>query len=63
VQKWRFIYKDSQSYFLDVFWEQHWAHFVLADDLHINIPKFVAGRGTVIQPVSVNIVFGGKQAQ
>ena len=37
--------------------------FVLAGDLHINIPKFVAGHGAVVQPVSINIVFGCKQAQ
>jgi len=37
--------------------------FVLADDLHIYILKFVAGRGTVDQPVSIKIVFGCKQAQ
>jgi len=37
--------------------------FVLAGDLHINILKFVAGHGTVVQPVSINIVFGCKQAQ
>jgi len=37
--------------------------FVLADDLHIDILKFVAGHGTVIQPVFIDIVFGCKQAQ
>jgi len=37
--------------------------FILADDLHVNILKFVAGHGTVVQTVSINIVFGGKQAQ
>jgi len=37
--------------------------FVLADYLHINILKFVAGHGTVVQPVSNNTVFGCKQAQ
>jgi len=37
--------------------------FVLADDLHINLLNFVAGHGTVVQPVSINIVFGCKQAQ
>ena len=37
--------------------------FILADDLHINILKFVVGHGTVVQPVSINIVFGCKQAQ
>ena len=34
--------------------------FVLADDLHIKILKFVAGHGTVVQPASINIVFGCK---
>ena len=34
--------------------------FVLADDLHIQILKFVAGHGTVVQPASINIVFGCK---
>jgi len=37
--------------------------FVLADDLHTNILKFVAGHGTVVQTASINIVFGCKQAQ
>ena len=37
--------------------------FVLADDLHISILIFVAGHGTVVQPASINIVFGCKQAQ
>ena len=37
--------------------------FVFADDLHINILKFVVGHGTVVQPVSINIVFGCKKAQ
>jgi len=37
--------------------------FVLADDLPVNIPKFVAGHGAVVQPASINIVFGYKQAQ
>jgi len=36
--------------------------FVLADDLHANILKFVAGDGTIVQPASINIVFGYKQA-
>jgi len=49
--------------FLEVFWEQHESRFVLADDLHINILEFVAGHGTVVQPASINIVFGCKQAQ
>jgi len=37
--------------------------FVLADDLHINILEFVAGRGTVVHPVSIIIVLGSTQAQ
>ena len=38
--------------------------FILADDLHdVNILKFVAGHGAVVQPASINIVFGYKQAQ
>jgi len=37
--------------------------YVLAADLNINILKFVAGHVTVIQPASINIVFGCKQAQ
>ena len=37
--------------------------FVYADDFHINLLKFVAGHGTVVKPVSINIVFGCKQAQ
>jgi len=37
--------------------------FVLADDSHINILKFVAAHGTAVQPASINIVFGCKQAQ
>jgi len=37
--------------------------FILADDLHINILKFVAGHGTVVQLVSINIAFGCKQAR
>jgi len=36
--------------------------FVLADDLHINILNFVARHGTIVQPASINIVFGCKQA-
>jgi len=31
--------------------------------LHINILKFVAGHGTVVQPASINIISGCKQAQ
>jgi len=49
--------------FPEVFWGQHQSRFVLADDLHINILKFVAGHGTVVQPASINIVSGWKQAQ
>ena len=37
--------------------------FVLADDLHLNMLKFVVGHGAVVQPASINIVFGYKQAQ
>jgi len=37
--------------------------FVLADDVHTNILIFVAGHDTVVQPASINIVFGCKQAQ
>jgi len=37
--------------------------FVLAEDLHVIIPKFIAGDGTVVQSASINIVFGCKQAQ
>jgi len=37
--------------------------FAFADDLHVNMLKFVAGHGTVVQPASINIVFGCKQAQ
>ena len=37
--------------------------FVLADDLHINMLKYFAGHGAVVQPASINIVFGYKQAQ
>ena len=35
----------------------------LADDLHINILKFVAGHAAVVQPASINIVLWYKQAQ
>ena len=34
-----------------------------ADDLHINILKFVVGHGAVVQPAPIHIVFGYKQAQ
>jgi len=37
--------------------------FIVADDLHVNILKFVAGHGTVVQPACINIVSGYKQAQ
>jgi len=37
--------------------------FILADDLQINIFKFVVGYDTVVQPACINIVFGYKQAQ
>ena len=30
--------------------------FVLAEDLHVNILKFVPGDGTVVQPASISIV-------
>ena len=36
---------------------------ILADDLLINILKCVAGHDAVVQPASINIVFGYKQAQ
>ena len=49
--------------FLEVFWQQHESRFVLADDLHINRLEFVAGHGSVVQPASINIAFGWKQAQ
>jgi len=37
--------------------------FALAGDIHINILKFAAGHGAVVQPASINIVFECKQAQ
>ena len=37
--------------------------FVLADYLHINMLKSVAGHDIVVQPASINIVFECKQAQ
>jgi len=37
--------------------------FVLADDLNINVLKFVSGHRTVVQPASINIVFGYKQTR
>jgi len=56
------IYR-SPILFLEVFCEQHSSRFVLADDLHINILKFVAGHGAAVKPATINIVFGCKQAQ
>ena len=35
----------------------------LADDVHNDILKFVAGHGAVVQPASINIVIGYKEAQ
>jgi len=50
--------------FLEVFWQQHQSHlFCPCRWLNINILKFVAGHGTVVQPASINIVFGCIQAQ
>jgi len=37
--------------------------FVLADDLHISILKFVAAHSTGVQPASINVVFGCKHSQ
>ena len=37
--------------------------WVLANDIHINILKFIAGHGAVVQPASINIVFGYKKEQ
>jgi len=37
--------------------------FGIADDIHIEILIFVAGHGTVVQPDSINMVFGCKQTQ
>jgi len=37
--------------------------FVLSGDLHINILKFVAGHGAVVQPASITIVIACKRAQ
>jgi len=36
---------------------------ILADDLHINILKVVAGLGVVVKPSSISIAFGYKHAQ
>jgi len=35
--------------------------FVLGEYLHVNILKFVAGDGTVVQPASINIEFGANK--
>ena len=35
----------------------------LHNDLHIDMLRFVAGHGTVVQPACIDIVFGCKQAQ
>jgi len=35
--------------------------FVLAEDLDVNILKFIAGDGSVVQPASINIVFGANR--
>jgi len=35
--------------------------FVFAEDLHVNILTFVAGDGSVVQPASINIVFGANR--
>jgi len=37
--------------------------FVLADDLHINVLNVFSGHGTIVQPASINIIFGCKQAE
>jgi len=65
MQKWRFIYIQIPN-----FTSRHVLRatiitlcFVVADDLHMNIHKFVAGHRTVVQPASIKIVFGCKQAQ
>ena len=64
MQKWRFIYTDSNFVSRCVLRATLiMLCFVLANDLHINILKFVAGHGTVVQPISINVVFGCKQAQ
>jgi len=57
------FYIQIPEHFVEVFWEQHWSRFVLANYVHINILEFVAGRGAVVQPASINIVFGYKQSQ
>jgi len=52
--------------FLDMLWEKHYSRFALPFallDLHVNILQFVAAHGAVVQPVSINIVFGCKQVQ
>ena len=66
MQKWRFIYCIQITNLISrgvLRVTLITLCFVLADDLHINILKFVVGHGTVVQPVSINIVFGCKQAQ
>ena len=64
MQKWRFVNTDSQSYFQRCFESKTIrATHVLLDDFHVNILKFVSGHGSVVQPASINIVFGCKQAQ
>ena len=66
MQKWRFLYSIQ----IPNFTSRHVLRAtiimlcsVLADELHVNIHKFFAGHGTVVQPASINIVFGCKQAQ
>jgi len=47
--------------FVEVFWEQHKSRFVLRGDVHIDILIFIAGHDIVVQPASINIVFGYKE--
>ena len=51
--------------FLEMFWEQHWSRFALYLQMIyiLYILKFVAGHGTVVQPVSIDIVSECKEAQ
>ena len=51
--------------FLDVVWEQRQSRFALSLQMIyiFNMPKFVAGHGTAVQPASINIVFGCTQPQ
>jgi len=57
MEKWRFVYTDSNLISIGVLRATLITlYFVLADDLHINILKFVAGHGNVVQPASINIV-------